>query len=57
MVGGTSTPETSDTVQLVAVNIVVLVALGLFLSRDFQQQKKEKAIIEREESLSELKVG
>lgn len=56
IVGGNKAPDLAETTQLAGLNSVLLLVLVFLFLRDFQQKDKEKAIIEREQALSELKV-
>jgi hypothetical protein len=56
MPGGEGAPDLQETLQNFGINAAALAVLGFFVSRDVAAQRRDQAVIEREEALARLQV-
>lgn len=54
--GGEGAPDLQETLQNFGINAAALAVLGFFVSRDVASQRRDQAVIEREEALARLQV-
>ncbi|PRW20574.1 LOW PSII ACCUMULATION chloroplastic [Chlorella sorokiniana] len=57
LAGGEGAPDLQETLQNFGVNSAALAVLGFFVYRDVAAQRRDQAVIEREESLGRLLVS
>lgn len=55
--GAENAPDLQETLQNLAINVSAVGVVGFFLQRDLQSQERDKAVVEREESLGKLQVA